>query len=50
MELSDSKIKKFLTFLEKELCTFQRKLKKLKKIHPEKNFLCFRKRELRKYF
>ena len=36
MELSDSKIKKFLTFPEMEPCTFQPKLEKLKKIHPGK--------------
>ena len=44
MELSRSKIKKFIfsqkktfhMFLEMEPCSFQHKLEKIKKVHPEK--------------
>ena len=35
-ELSDSKIKKVLIFLEIEPCTFQAKLEKIKKNSPQK--------------
>ena len=49
MELSDSKIKKFLIFPEMEPCTFQPKLKNKKNPHRE-NFLYFRKRKPRKNF
>ena len=35
MELSDSKIKKFLIIPEMEPCTFQRKLEKYKNLHRE---------------
>ena len=38
MKLFDSKIKKFLTFLEMEPCTFSAQARK-KKIYPER---CFR--------
>ena len=52
MELSDSKIKKFLTFsqkkaflifLEMEPSTFSAQARKNKKINPDKKFLYFRK-------
>ena len=47
MDLSNSKINKFLIFPEMRPCTFQAKLKKQKYL-PRENFLCFRKREPRK--
>ena len=37
MELSDSKIKEFLVFLEMEPCNFPSKLERIKVIHPKIN-------------
>ena len=45
-ELSDSKIKKVLIFLEIEPCTFQAKLEKIKKKQPPQKFLIFREMHL----
>ena len=46
MELSNSKIKKFLIFSQKSPHPFQPKLEKIKKIHPEKKFLVSQEMEL----
>ena len=46
MELSDCKIKKFLIFLEMQLCTFQHKLEKIKKKSTPGKFLYSGKMEL----
>ena len=46
MELSNSKIKKFIIFLKKAFPTFQLKPPPQKKISPQKKFLIFREMEL----
>ena len=50
IELSDSKIKIFFIFPEIECCTFSSQARKIKRIHPEKNLLYFRKRKPRNLF